>query len=121
MRPQERKQLLEDVAAMVAGGELDFGDATRLLRTVVLELDRQSFSRAVGISERALRVLEESKNANPTLQTLTRVFSPFGAKIGLIFPRMTEAEPVADETRRRRQQLVDTLRTSRRRGPISRK
>lgn len=120
MRPLERKALLDEVAAMVAKRELRMGDAARLLRSAVLGLDRAAFARAVGVSQRTLASLEDDPGANPTLDTLTRVFVPFGARIGLVFPSADE-ETLSEEAERRRDELRAALVASRRRrGATSR-
>ena len=93
MGPLERKALLEDVAALVHAGDWRLGEAVRFLRAVVLKKSRADFSRIVGISPASLQKLEDARDANPTLDTLNRVFRPFGATIGLRFPRM-EVQPV---------------------------
>ena len=40
----ERKALLEELAAMISEGELNLGEATRILRTVMLGMDRKVFA-----------------------------------------------------------------------------
>lgn len=114
MRPLERKALLDQIAAMVAVRELRIGDAARLLRSAVLGLDRAAFARAIGISVRALAKLEDHAAANPTLDTLTRVFAPFGMRIGLVFPGADEGTP-SEQTARLRDELRLALVKSRRR------
>lgn len=104
MSATQRKQLLDDVAALVHSGEWRFGEATRFLRAVVLGRTRQSFATLVGISLAALKRIEDS-DANPTLDTLNRVFRPFGATIGLVFPRMNPSPPATDEVEQRRASL----------------
>ena len=119
LRPLERRALLEQIAAMVAVRELRIGDAARLLRSAVLGLDRAAFARAVGVSVRALAKLEDDPDANPTLDTLTRVFAPFGARIGLVFPSADEGPP-SEETARLRDDLRLALVKSRRRRATAR-
>lgn len=115
MRPLERKALLEEIGGMVARGELRLGEAARLLRSGVLGLDRATFARAVHVSERAIAKLEDDPDVNPTLETLTRVFAPFGAKVGLVFPGMEEASPPSEEAVRRREALKEAVARTRRR------
>lgn len=115
MRPVERKALLEEIAAMVAEGDLRIGEAARVLRRSVLGMDRQRFAKVVKVSERAIANLEDDPEANPRLQTLMRVFAPFGGAVGLVFPRM-EARPEPDAARTAlRTTLVAALAKSRRR------
>ena len=114
MRPAERRALLEELAAMVRSGELQLGEAVRVLRSGVLGMDRQSFSRAVKLSERAIAHLEDDPDGNPTLETMTRVLAPFGAKLGLVFPRMEEPSPLTDARQRQREDILKALAKSRR-------
>lgn len=109
MRPAERKALLDEIAAMVASGELRLGEAARLLRSAVLKMDRVSFAKATRLSDRAIAKLEDDPEANPTLETLVRVFAPFGGKIGLLFPRVHETAPLDDQTRARREAIRSEL------------
>jgi hypothetical protein len=115
MRPLERKALFEEVAEMVRIGELGLGDAVRFLRSAVLGMDRSTFARAVKLSLPALRQLEEKPDANPTVDTLNKVFAPFGAKMGLVFPRMDPPAPLDDERRARRDAIQAALLKARRR------
>ena len=116
MRPLERKALLEEVAAMVLSGELQLGEAARVLRSGVLGMDRQRFAQAVGLSPRALASLEDGTQANPTLETMRKVFKPFGGTVSLVFPHLEEAAPLSEERRQRRHEILEALVRTRRRG-----
>lgn len=101
MGPLQRKELLEDVAALVQRKEWRIGEAVRFLRAVVLGRSRKNFAQLVGISPAALQQLEEREDANPTLHTLNAAMRPFGAAMGLVFPRMAPTpDPTADVERR---------------------
>lgn len=115
MGPLERKQLLEDVAAMVHRGEWRFGEAVRFFRAVVLRKNRDDFARLVGISAAAVQQLEDRADANPTLDTMNRVLRPFGGAVGLVFPRMHSPPPPSEELDRRREALKAALDGTRRR------
>jgi hypothetical protein len=115
LRPLERKALLEELAAMVLAGEIHLGDAARILRSTVLKMDRQTFARVVKLSVGAISQLEDAPDANPTLDTVNKVFAPFGGKLGLTFPGM-EPPPALDEQRRStREASLAALAKSRRR------
>lgn len=114
MNAMQRKELLEDVAALVQQGTWRLGEAVRFLRTAVLRKSRQDFARMVGISAQALQQLEEKPDANPTLETLNRALRPFGAQMGLTFPRMSPLPPATETVLRRQATLVDALAGSRR-------
>jgi DNA-binding XRE family transcriptional regulator len=116
LRPAERRRLLDDIAAMIAARELTLGEAARLLRSAVLGMDRASFAQAVGVSERAIAKLEDEPEANPTLATLTRVFRPFGAAIGLAFRPSPDDDDDPDAAARRTELRAALARTRRRRG-----
>lgn len=115
MGPLQRKQLLEDVAALFHRGEWRLGDAVRFLRTVILRKSRQDFARLVGLSPAALQKLEDRDDANPTLDTMNRVLRPFGAAVGLVFPRMAPPPPPTEDSERRRGALNAALAGTRRR------
>lgn len=119
MRPLERRALLEQLGRMVTAGELSLGDAARLLRSAVLGMDRATFARAVKVSQRAIAKLEDDAEANPTLETLQRVFAPFGATIGLVFPRMEEPPPLDEAGTRLRASLLASLEKARRKRRAS--
>ncbi len=114
LRPLERKALLDDLAAMVRTGELRLGDAVRLLRSAVLGMDRATFARTVKVSQRAIANLEDDPDASPRLDTLRRVFAPFGGTIVLAFPRMEEPAPPTEESEQRRAALLAALARNRR-------
>lgn len=124
MTATERSALLTEVAAMVESGELRLGEAARLLRSGVLGMDRVSFGRAVKVSARALANLEDDPEANPTLETLNRVFAPFGGRVALAFPGMVPAPPLDEAARQRREALRAALarnqRQPRRKAPAGR-
>jgi len=110
----QRKELLEDVMALVHSGEWRFGEAVRFLRAVVLRLSRPDFAKLVGVSPAALQKVEEREDANPTLETLNRVLRPFGGAVGLVFPRMNPAPPPTSDVEQRRASLRDALKGTRR-------
>lgn len=85
MSALERAALLEEISAMVAENAMHHGDAVRILRHAVLAMDRATFAKAVKVSPRAIAELEDDPDANPTLRTLTKVFAPFGLKVGVRF------------------------------------
>ena len=113
--PLQRKQLLEDVTALLHRREWRLGEVVRFLRSVVLRKTRADFARLVGISSAAVQQLEDRPNANPTLDTMTRVLRPFGGAVGLVFPRMEPAPPPTEEVERRRAVLKTALAGTRRR------
>ena len=112
--PLERKALLEELAAMVTLGELSLGDASRILRSTMLGMDRKTFAHAVKLSTSVIAKLEDDPNANPTLDTLNKVFAPFGGTITLTFPRLEEPRPLDDLEKQRREMLRAALAKSKR-------
>jgi DNA-binding XRE family transcriptional regulator len=121
MTALERKAFLDELCAMVAAGDLRLGEAARILRRSVLGMDQVTFGRTVHLSDKAIRQLEEDPDSNPTLETLTRIFAPFGGKISLVFPRMQQAPPAGDERSRSREAIREALAKTRRRRPLARK
>lgn len=114
LAPLERKALLEELAAMVSAGELDFGSAARILRSTMLGMDRKTFAHAVKLSASIIAKLEDEPDANPTLETLKKVFAPFGGKVALTFPRLEEPRPLDDDEKQRREMLRAALAKSKR-------
>ena len=110
----ERKALLEELAAMVVTGEFGLGDASRILRGTMLGMDRKTFAQAVRLSTSVVAALEDDPNANPTLETLNKVFAPFGGRVALSFPRLEEPLPPDDAETQRREMLRAALAKSRR-------
>ncbi len=96
-----RDEVLEVVRRAVARDDLTLGLALRVLRAAYLRVSRDRFAQMTGVSPRALAKLE-ADGGNPTLETLARVFRPFGFQVGLIPRRGTalgEAPPVVDGAR----------------------
>jgi DNA-binding XRE family transcriptional regulator len=116
--PRERRALFENIVAMVEARELTLGDAARLLRAGVLGLDRATFAKNVGISERSLASLEDDVDANPTLETLRRVFQPFGMALGLMF-KQSAREPPTEAVEQQRAALRAALAKARRKRASS--
>ncbi|WIG94177.1 hypothetical protein [Myxococcus sp. SDU36] len=114
MTSLERKALMEELAAMVASGELSLGDASRILRGTMLGMDRKTFAHAVKLSTSVVAKLEDEPDANPTLETLNKVFAPFGGKVALTFPRLEEPPPLDDAEKQRRAMLRAALAKSKR-------
>lgn len=100
---------------MVTGGELRLGDAARLLRKGVLGMDRQTFAKVVKLSPRAIAKLEDDADGNPTLDTLAKVFAPFGGRLSLVFPSLEHPPSLGPDRLERRQAIRDVLAKSRRR------
>lgn len=119
MGPLQRKELLEDVAALVHRGEWRLGEAVRFLRAVVLRKSRHDFARLIGLSPAALQKLEDRPDANPTLDTMNRVLRPFGGAVGLVFPRMAPSPTPTEDVERRRGTLKAALARTRRRQRVS--
>lgn len=115
LRPTERRDLLLELEALVRSGQLHLGEAVRLLRSVLLGMDRETFARAAKLSPRALANLEDRRDSNPRLSTLTRALAPFGARVVIAFPNLQPEEPAGEEAGRRRSTLLATAAKSRRR------
>ena len=80
---QENLQVLAGIREMVARGDITLGDAVRVLRVGVLQLSRAEFARMVRVSQPALAQIETDRG-NPTVETLRRIFGPFGMRVGLV-------------------------------------
>ena len=113
----ERKRLLDHLRWMVQDGTISLGDAIRILRSSVLELDRVSFASICQISPRTLANLEDNPKANPRLETIRRVFAPFGLQVGLLYADIRSDMPDIDQEVRQR--LLDAMEKNRRKPPSS--
>lgn len=82
MTGEERDDFYNEVVVRVNAGEWTWGEAIRRLRVEVAGVNQAKFSRMTKVSVRTLRQLEHDE-ANPTLETLTAIFSIFGLELGL--------------------------------------
>jgi DNA-binding XRE family transcriptional regulator len=114
MTALERKALLEELAAMNAEGALSLGEVVRILRAVMLGMNRERFAQTVRIATSALALIEDDPDANPTLETLNKLLAPFGGKVGVLFPRLVERPAPTPEQQRRRAALEAALAGTRR-------
>jgi transcriptional regulator with XRE-family HTH domain len=81
--PSQRLEFFQAVQRMLARDDVTIGQALRVLRAAFLRLDRESFSKVAGVSRRELAKIETDQ-ANSTVNTLDRVFRPFGLRVGLV-------------------------------------
>ena len=89
-------------------GVVGRGEAAPLLLEALRRLEYRGYDSA-GIA-----TLEDDPNANPTLETLNKVFSPFGGKVSLSFPRLEEPPPLGEAALQRRASLRSALAKSKR-------
>ncbi len=91
---------------MLAREDVTIGQGLRVLRAAFLGMDRESFSKVVGVSRRELAKIETDQ-ANSTVNTLDRVFRPFGLRVGLVprDPAMTDPDGDALSDERYREWL----------------
>jgi DNA-binding XRE family transcriptional regulator len=73
-----RQQLYEDVAS----GAITVGQAVRVMRRIS-HLTQPEFAKHRGISVQALKQIEQG-TGNPTVQTLDKVASVFGLRVGFV-------------------------------------
>ena len=73
-----RQQLYKDVAS----GAIDVGQAVRVMRRIS-HLTQPEFAKHRGISVQALKQIEQG-TGNPTVQTLDKVASIFGLRVGFV-------------------------------------
>jgi transcriptional regulator with XRE-family HTH domain len=81
--PNEREEMLLDVARRLLNEEISEGQALRILRREVLGLSQDAYAKLVGISRRTLSALERDR-ANITLDAMNRIYRPLGLKVGLM-------------------------------------
>ncbi|MDB5818119.1 MAG: transcriptional regulator [Rhizobacter sp.] len=73
-----RQKLYQDVAA----GAITIGQAVRVMRRIS-HLTQPEFAKHRGISVQALKQIEQG-SGNPTVQTLDKVASIFGLRVGFV-------------------------------------
>ena len=78
-----RGLLIQSVIDGIADGSLELGAGVRRLRVEVAKMQQTEFARMCKISVRALIQIEQGES-NPTLQSLSTVFRPFGLQMGVI-------------------------------------
>ena len=78
---QQRDQFYEDLAA----GELDLAGAIVAMRKLS-RLTQPEFAKHRGISTQALRQIE-SRQGNPTVETLNKIAEVFGLEVGFVQKR----------------------------------
>lgn len=81
----DKRQLLEELRAQVHAGSIEITDAIKLMRRIS-GLNQIEFAKHRGVSVNALRQLEAG-TGNPTIETLNKVVSVFGLKVGLAAKR----------------------------------
>lgn len=82
---EARSQMVRDLHARVIAGTIELPEAMKLMRRVS-GFNQIDFAKHRGISVNALRQLE-SGQGNPTIETLNKVVSVFGLKVGLVAKR----------------------------------
>lgn len=75
LREQARKELREKLT------ELTLAEAILLMRNAA-GMNQADYAEMVGISRNAL-VSAESAHGNPTVETLNKIFKPFGMEVGI--------------------------------------
>lgn len=80
--PEVDRQLRDAFYGAVANGSMSVGEAVATMRRIS-KLTQPEFARHRGISVQALRQIEADKG-NPTIDTLNKVASIFGLKVGFV-------------------------------------
>ncbi|MCE6949668.1 helix-turn-helix domain-containing protein [Cereibacter sphaeroides] len=79
---EERHARRAEVARKAAAGELRLPEAFREIRQA-LGLTQASFAERFGLTRLQVIALEAGK-ANPTLETLQKIATPFGFQVGFV-------------------------------------
>ncbi|MFA7893187.1 helix-turn-helix domain-containing protein [Pseudomonas putida] len=83
LQPQQRAQLVEEIAQRNAAGLDSIGASIRRLRLEITGLDQETFATMCKISTKSLYELESGKS-NPKLGTLEAVLRLFGLRMGIV-------------------------------------
>ncbi|KTS94942.1 helix-turn-helix domain-containing protein [Pseudomonas parafulva] len=83
LRPEQRAQLVEEIAQRNAAGLDSIGTSIRRLRLEVTGLDQETFATMCKMSTKSLYELESGKS-NPKLGTVEAVLRLFGLRMGMV-------------------------------------
>ncbi len=88
MTGDERDTFYNALVERVNNREWTWGQAIRRLRVDVANMNQATFSRITRVSVRTIRQLEQDE-ANPTMETLQAMLTPFGLELAVQRKRST--------------------------------
>lgn len=94
LQPEQRAQLVEEIAQRNALGLDSIGASIRRLRLEVTGLDQETFATMCKMSTKSLYELESGKS-NPKLGTLEAVLRLFGLRMGIVLNPRGGINPVS--------------------------
>ena len=78
-----RNNMMNAVSQQLLTGELTQGEALKLLRMNVLGMKQDAYARLVKVSRKTISDIENNK-INNSIETVNKVFKPFGLQMGLL-------------------------------------
>lgn len=78
-----RNSMMNAVSQQLLTGELTQGEALKLLRMNVLGMKQDAYARLVKVSRKTISDIENNK-INNSIETVNKVFKPFGLQMGLL-------------------------------------
>lgn len=79
----DRKEVINQTMSQLLFGEINQGEALKMLRIKVLGLNQERYAKLINISRKTLSEIENDKG-NYSADIINKAFKPFGLKIGLI-------------------------------------
>lgn len=89
MTGDERRVLVDNLLLALDRGEITLGKMLKQLRLQLTEMNQDEFAALVGVSRRTLSEIERDL-ANPSMDTVNRVYRPFALKLTLVPRRHPE-------------------------------
>ncbi|HDR1185231.1 TPA: helix-turn-helix transcriptional regulator [Pasteurella multocida] len=79
----DRKKVRNEIIQAMLMGELSQGEALRKLRIEMFGINQQHYIQLVKVSRQTLSNIENDKG-NYSVETINKVFKPFGLELGLV-------------------------------------
>lgn len=83
MTGTEREALVDSLLIALDQGQISQGQLLKQLRVQLTGMSQGEYANLVGVSRRTLSQIERNE-ANPSLETITRVYRPFSIKMTLV-------------------------------------
>ncbi|CAH6636851.1 helix-turn-helix transcriptional regulator [Pseudocitrobacter vendiensis] len=79
----ERNALMNAISLQLLMGNITQGEALKRMRINLVGMKQDAYARLVGVSRKTISDIENNK-INNSIETLNKVFKPFGLQLGLI-------------------------------------
>lgn len=79
----ERNALMNAISLQLLMGNITQGEALKRMRINLVGMKQDAYAQLVGVSRKTISDIENNK-INNSIETLNKVFKPFGLQLGLI-------------------------------------